>query len=458
MAATVAAAQENPTALMTRAMERSGGDSALRAIHTARLEYVTSWMRTTFSDVPSDAVLSVEMNVDWRDYDRQIWRYERNVGPGVPLIRDIVRDSVAIFDLGRGWQPLSGAYVHERRELFLTSAERLLVTAFDAARAGALRLGEDTTIAGARHARLVGTLDGFPATLFLRRSDAQLTGFRFRAAQPWDFGLAAWGEMDVELWYSNWRVTGGLLLPFEVATNRVGVPYKRLTITRAQYNVPVPDDSVAVSDSLRRRYMAEQHRAMFDLPVDSLRTSPEGFTTFGASGAPLGAVRQRGGWLMYGGGVAPMITDRAVARLRTGGPIVTAVIGTMSIIGAGGAPALATGGIPLIAAADARPFLTVMFRQQGVPLRGITWVSQPGWQVLAGDSLWFEPVDLPDAEGGLLVWDPSRRWLYAGDNAGPAQLRTALGVAASRRWSVDRVLVRGAPMPIAEVRRLAGLP
>lgn len=153
-----------------------------------------------------------------------------------------------------------------------------------------------------------------------------------------------------------------------------------------------------------------------------------------------------------------MITDRAVARLRTGGPIVTAVIGTMSIIGAGGAPALATGGIPLIAAADARPFLTVMFRQQGVPLRGITWVSQPGWQVLAGDSLWFEPVDLPDAEGGLLVWDPSRRWLYAGDNAGPAQLRTALGVAASRRWSVDRVLVRGAPMPIAEVRRLAGLP
>jgi len=459
LAATVTPAQETPVTLMTRAVERAGGDSALRAIRTARLEYVTTWMRTTFADVPSAPALGIEENVDLRDYDRQIWRYERNVGPGIPIIRDVVRDSVAIYDRGRGWQPLSGAYVHERRELFLSSAERLLVTALDAARAGGLSFGADTAIAGATHARLVGTLDGFPATLFLRRSDAQLTGFRFRAAQPWDFGLAAWDEMEVELWYSNWRVTGPLLLPFEVATNRVGVPYKRLTIISAEYNVPLPEDSVAVSDSLRRRYMAEQHRAMFDLAIDSLHTSAEGFTTFAVPGAPLGTVQQPAGWLLYGSGVAPMLADRAVARLRaTGQPIVSAIVGTMTVLGAGGAPALARAGIPIVAAEDARTFLAAMFRQQRVPLRGITWVSRPGWQVIAGDSLWLEPVDMPDDDGGLLVWDPTRRWLYAGDNVGPVQIRTALRVAASRHWPVDRVLVRGAPTPIADVRRMAGLP
>lgn len=115
-------------------------------------------------------------------------------------------------------------------------------------------------------------------------------------------------------------------------------------------------------------------------------------------------------------------------------------------------------GIPLLAATTARPFLTAMFAHQGVPLRGITWISRGDWHVVAGDSLWIEPVDLPDTEGSLLVWDPQLRWIYAGDAPGPAQIRAALALGAERGWAADRMFVRGIAMPISDVRKLAGLP
>jgi hypothetical protein len=428
-------------------------------VHTARYEYVTQWMRTSFASLPAPAASGVEVNSDWRDYGREIWRYDRRFLGSPAVIRNVVRDSVAITDLGQGWGPLSGAYVHERDEVFLVAPERLLIRVHDAALAGGVRRGADTVIGTASHARLQTTLDGMDITLFLRNSNAQLTGVRYRAAQPWDFGLAAWEEMEVETWYSRWTVSGLFLLPYDYAINRVGRPYKRLSMVRVQLNAPVAEDSVIVPDSLRARYLAEQRRAMFDVPVDSMGVSPEGFARFGVPGTPLGALRAREGWLLLGSGAAPVITDRALARLRQSRvPVVAALLGTMTVGGAGGAPSLERAGIPLLASIAAQPFLAVMFAQQGRELRGITWISVGGWRVLAGDSVWLEPVDLPDAEGGLLLWDPVRHWLYAGDGPGPAQIRGALAVAAERGWPVTRMFVRGTAMPLAEVKRLAGLP
>lgn len=448
-----------PSALLARAVARSGGDSALRSVRTARYEYLTQWMRTSFASLPAPAASGVELNTDWRDYQREVWRYDRRFLGSPAVIRNVVRDSVALTDTGQGWGPLSGAYVHERDEVFLAAPERLLLRMHDAALAGTVRRGADTVIGMAAHARLQATLDGREVTLFLRESDAQLTGVRYRAAQPWDFGLAAWGEMEVETWYSRWTVSGPFLVPYDYAINRVGRPYKRLSMVRIQLNAPLAEDSLAVPDALRARYLAEQRRAMFDLPVDSIGVDPDGFARFGVPGTPLGALRGREGWLLLGAGAAPLIADRAVARLRqSGAPILAAVLGTLTVGGAGGAPLLARAGIPLLASTTARPFLEVMFAQQGLEPRGITWITRGGWRVVAGDSLWLEPADLPDAEGGLLLWDPARRWLYAGDAPGPPQIRGALTIAAERGWPVTMMLVRGSAMPLAEVKRLAGLP
>src|SRR5262249_5165521 len=149
-----------------------------------------------------------EIHSDLRDYSIMAWRNTRRspAGGSWREITDIVRDTVAIRRFTppaasgasaatAPWSPLTIAYADEPREIFTLAPERLLLAA---RAAGDLRVLSDTTIAGAAHARLAATVGHFPATLFIRRSNALPTMVRWHAAQPNDFGLVPWGEMEVE--------------------------------------------------------------------------------------------------------------------------------------------------------------------------------------------------------------------------------------------------------------------
>ena len=167
-----------------------------------------------------EAWCRVVVNLDVGEADRRA-RVCRLAGPGVfdltpelagaevfgrQQIVDIVNDSVAIRQMPNGiWSSLSIAYVDERHELFAIAPERILLLARDAAD---LKLGRDTTIDGVPTARLTATVDRYAMTIFIRRGDGLLAVSRFRAAQPNDFGLTEWGEMEVETWYSRWARPG----------------------------------------------------------------------------------------------------------------------------------------------------------------------------------------------------------------------------------------------------------
>ena len=72
----------------------------------------------------------------------------------------------------------------------------------------------DTTIGGATYRRVRATISGIPTTLLFTGSEPLLTAAVYRAEQPKDFGLAPWGSMLVEVWYSRWaRTASGVLFP-----------------------------------------------------------------------------------------------------------------------------------------------------------------------------------------------------------------------------------------------------
>ena len=87
-----------PTALLDRTIARMGGDSALRAIRTVRLDVMTQWARTSFANRPFTDQPSYERNVELRDYASGAWRNTRNffgAGPSLPIV-DVVRDTIAV--------------------------------------------------------------------------------------------------------------------------------------------------------------------------------------------------------------------------------------------------------------------------------------------------------------------------------------------------------------------------
>ncbi len=429
------------TAVLDTALARMGGAPALERIVRIRREMLTMWQRTGFSDYPYTDAPSYETHSDVRDYALGAWRNTRRFPAGGTWreITDIVRDSVAARRFNGAWSPLNVAYVDERRELFAFAPERVLLLARAAID---LRLEPDTLIAGVRHARLAATLDRFPTTLFVRRTDGLLAMARYRAGHPNDFGLVPWGVMEVEVWFSIWqRSPAGAVLPLQWDIRRVGRPYKRLTVLATSFDSVAAPDSFSVSDSLRAAFFATQNRPMHDVPLDSARIVEEHFATFNAPGAPAGAVRLGTAWILLEPGQAPLSAERAAAWLRATDPagrLSTALV-TLPGSANGGVAWLARSGITLHAAPGAEPYLRIILRNHGEKPGAATIVTAGRWLRAGGDSLWLEPMDLPDAPGALIVYAPSLNWAYAGTARSPFHADLILSRLRARGWVVDRL-------------------
>jgi hypothetical protein len=476
LSAAPARAQSPAVATVDSAIARMGGRAALDSLRTAQYEIMTQWLGLAPDAQPFRDAPSYERQTEWRDYRSRVWRNVRRfAGPAIGWqeITDLVVDTIPArrFPSGmqaavtvanpalpvQGWAPLNVAYVEERRELFAWAPERVVLALRDAPD---LRARPDTTIGGERHAVVNATVDGLPFTAFFRRGTALPTAVRFRADERNDFGLAPWGPMDVEIWYSRWTQNPSmrLLLPRQWDTKRVGRPYKRMTVLGATYNAALPADSLVLPDTVRALYLALGRRAMGDIPIDSARAvAGESVVAFYGSGGPSGAVRVGDGWYFLDGGNLPVNAERAATWLdanapggarRAAGAIVTAnrpgSIGVWAARGGYRTYASAIGAEPArasIRAAGASP--------AGVQLvaRG-QWLRGAGRGTARGDSVWVEPVELVNGSG-LLVYVPSQRWAYSGAASAAADLELMAATLRRRGWAVDRVAVAG---------RLAGMP
>ncbi len=429
------------TAVIDTAIRRMGGATALSAITQVHREMLTQWQSIDFTDHPYADRPSYETHADLRNYGERTWRNTRRFPTGGRWqeIVDIVNDTVAIRGAGGNWAPLNIAYVDERRELFATAPERLLLLAQSALD---LRSGTDTSIAGTEHARIEATLEGFPATIFVRRSDGLPAMVRHRAAAPNDFGLVPWGMMEVETWYSRWQpVPGGAILPAQWDVRRAGRPYKRMTVLATTIDRAPVTDSFAVSEPLRAQYFATATRPMHDVPYDSARLIDDRFATFGARGAPVGAVKLGGRWVLLETGQGPLSAERATAALRSldGGSTVAGAVITTFAPGNGGAAWLAAQRVPLWVAPNARPPVDQVLRGHEHADGRLEPVTAGRWVRTGSDSLWIEPIDFPDAPGSMFVYVPAWRWAYAQSAWSPFHTERLRARLAARGWPVDRI-------------------
>lgn len=422
------------TEILDLAIERMGGLETLRGIERVRYDMITQWNGLNYDGPPHAQRVSYEIHTDVRDYSIDAWRNTRSFGTSGRSVVDVVRGDAAIRSFGEDFAPLNVAYVDERDELFAYTPDRLVLALRDAADLAAL---PDSTIAGADVARVRGTVRGLAMTLNIRRSTGLPTMVEFRAAQPNDFGLVPWGDMDVDVWYSGWTTTrDGVSLPTQWSVERLGQLYKRITIRDVAFNPEFSADSFAISGDLATAFRETASKPMHDLPLDSARVEGD-FVSFRTFGAPIGAVRVGGGWLLLEAGQAPLSTERALDWLaaHTEGDVVGAVVTTTN--GNGGVATLVERGIPVYTGPGLAEHVAAMLRNQGRRAAGYEAVTASRRIGAGTDSAFVAPVDLPDHPGSLALYVPSHRWMYTYE-AAPALNRSVLiDAAAKRGWAVD---------------------
>jgi hypothetical protein len=451
-------------AIVDTAIARMGGSASLRAIHTVRYDLITQWFSMTFDARPFQDSPSYEMQTELRDYDARIWRNKRRFLSSTPPaeVTDLVVDTVAArqgapmapgvatpVGIVDGWAPLSIAYIDERREAFAFAPERLLLLLRDASD---LRVAGDTVVGGIRHSAVAATIDGYPATVFFRRTDGFLAFVRYHADESNDFGLAPWGPMQVETWYSRWRYDAAarITVAQQWDVKRVGQPYKRITVVAASFNAALPRDSLVLSESVRAAYLSHARRPMADLPIDSAQIVGNGrIAVFKSFGAPLNALKLGDSWLLIEPGDLPLNAERAAAWLSAhdaGSRVIGGLVGGVTPMG--GSSWLAREHMPVYTAPAGAYTTALSLRNYGAPPSAEHVVAHGQWVVGIGarrDSVWLEPIDLPNAPRTMILYVPSMRWAYSSRIAGPAELARVTALARTRGWKIDRIGSPGAP-------------
>ena len=426
--------------LVGRAADLMGGEERLRSVARVSMEMTTTWLRTGFRSVPFTDRPSYEEHTDTRDYSIDAWRNTRRFPNGA--ITNIIRDSISVTDMGRGFQPLSDAYVDERDELFVYTPDRLILALLDA---DEIRAEADTLLGEEPHHRVrarLGPGHGHVADVdvFFHAGTELPTMLRFVAPHPSDFGLVQWGAMEVEVWYSAWSSFGDVHIPRQWDIRRVGVPYKRLTVRRAVFDPVFEADSFAVSDSLRRIYAGSPAaRPMHEARViESVRRPVSSVALFSPFfGVPTGAVVTSEGLLMLGAGQAPFNYQQAVAELvsRDFAEPSLVLIAPASP-GNGGVVGAARDGVPVLASVAAEPFVRAMLDNEGLVRTPIEVVRDTREIGRGEDRVVLARVDIPDTPGALMLYQPANGWLWVPDASSPLHIRIARERAEERGWVV----------------------
>jgi hypothetical protein len=444
--------------IVDTAIARMGGASTLQSIKTARYHMALQWLNPTFDARPFRDAPGYEFDTDYRDYGARIWRNARRFANGGGWLEylDLVVDTVAArqgANLSKsiptpagvidGWAPLDIAYIDERRELFALTPDRLLL---DLASATNLKARADTVIAGIRHHAVSGTVEGFPMIAYFREADGMLALARYHADESNDYGLAPWGPMDVEVWYSVWHDDGSgrLYMPFQWDVARFGKPYKRITVLDVAFDSTMAADSVGLPTSVRDAYLKYARKPMADLPLDSARISADGrIALFNTGGAPRAAVKFGKEWLLIEPGNLPLNAERAAAWLAEhdkGTRVSGAVIGREWP--SGGAAWVARSKLPIyLSPTDAQGLRTTL-GNFGVPSTTMHVVDAGTWIRTAAsprDSVWVEPIDVPSTRRAVLIYVPSMKWVYSSGIVGKLDQEFVERLIASRKWSVERI-------------------
>ncbi len=247
---------------LTEAVKQMGGEAALRALKTVRLEGMGHREMVEQSERPEGPYI-VEYDhgiVEWRDLEHQRWKQTMVVaaGPFPDTIFDtVVAEESAKMAFDHNFAPGSPDNVQNAHETLELGPERVLLTALAASD---LHAEADTVLQSVPHHVVAFTWRGLPVRLYLNRYTALPTEVEWQSAYPSQIFWSAWGDVTTQLYYSLWWLCpGGIHYPLQWDFVRNGLPDHVLTITKISTNVEIPADTFAISADEKAAFEKRRH-------------------------------------------------------------------------------------------------------------------------------------------------------------------------------------------------------
>lgn len=253
LASTSLSAQTPAGSIVLASIGAMGGEAALRAVRTVKVDAMGHIHALEQSERPEGPhLLTYQQTSEIRDHEHnRLWRKEEQRNWSLPNWMGptlVAADDVVALSFNGRWGPHQPQQLARVREDLALSPERLLFTALAATD---LRVAPERTLHGIANRAVAFTYAGVKWTLYLNPHTSMPT--MLQSIDDDTFGI--WGDVTRERWYTFWALQpGGWHYPRQITTTWNGLPYSDQTVFTIRVNEPADETVFAIPDDAKAAF------------------------------------------------------------------------------------------------------------------------------------------------------------------------------------------------------------
>ncbi|GAB3790697.1 hypothetical protein GCM10028797_27920 [Dyella agri] len=421
-------AQLDARGCLDLALAAMGGRDKLAGIHSEQLDVIghTALVEQSYRQAPFiTSYARDQLTVDFDqarllDSNHGVWP-EADPHQAESDVALIVTGQGGVYRSKGGDSPCSLADLEGARDTLALGPERLLLTA---SAAPDLHYADSEWLRSTPHSVLEFDWHGQPVRVLLNGFNHLPDAFE-RTASFQDFWFA-WGDVAQRVYYDNWKLLGGVLLPTNRIEQRNGVLWQSTQILDARFNATLDEKTFAVDAAAAaksklskgwNREFSDQHRVELAPGIELYR---------GAWNATL--IRQDDGVLALEAPISPHYVAGVLAKAHSafpGLPVKAVLSSSDSWPHVAGVREAVAEGLPVYVLDLNQPLLARVaaapHRLQPDPLQAAP--KAPQWRVVSGKQVIgsganqavIYPLRGASTERQYMVYFPQHKLLYASD-------------------------------------------
>jgi hypothetical protein len=251
---------DNARKWVQAAADAMGGERALRAIKTLKVQETASFNHIMDSEHPDGPWVPIYTQstelIDLQNHRKQTVPTSQSSSTQRTTIITIADEVAISVSKTSDGKVTIGSPIYSQNDWYIQSPERAVLAALDS---NDLRTEPDVVTESVLHHVVAFTWEKTPVRLFINSYNWFPTEVEITRVYPYDAAMAPWGDIKTRAVFNYWEIQpGGVHLPLQIDILCNGMPYRGFSISKVEINPAFADEAFTASAEARKKYVPKK--------------------------------------------------------------------------------------------------------------------------------------------------------------------------------------------------------